>query len=431
MARVTDVQGYQRKYDNQMALLEDADIDDADRREIKRFVAHLRTNDSDVDSLGTVVGHLNRLRLSSERAQMPLTEFETIDDANGFELYLEDYHGLSGGTIRNYKKALRKFFIWLHGEDEFGDDIVIGSPIEREHDPAENITADELQALLDACLEYDNTARDRALIALLRDTGLRIGAVLSLQRKHLDFEDSRGTLTINEEANVKGASGTKPVTWSRAYVANWLDEHPRGDDPEAPVIHKTQDHDPDDPEDDGALTQQYAARRITKIAATAGLESDRIHAHLFRGTAISEWIIDDIQTPTIEHRVDWVEGSEQRKVYQRVEDGDFNNAIFDHYGVEGDEDAGDAPYKLKINSCPVCDTTLSGTEVHCPQCGAHVQAADSMSLDDVDESVQEFLVEEDDGDKRKVAAAMADQLGDDSELTRALLEELAANASGD
>jgi len=238
MVDVTDVQGYETKFENQKALLERSDdLADADRDAIERWVVHLRTNDPEVDSLGTVVGHLNRIRLAAERSEMPLTDMERIGDVNALKLYLEDEHGLGEGTIRNYMKAARKFFEW-RGAD-FADEIVIGASVDRKHDPDDEITSEELGAMLEACGQFDSAARDKALIALLRDTGLRIGAVLSLQLKHVDMEGNRATITINEDANVKDADGPKPVTWSRGYVANWLDVHPRANDPEAALIHKT------------------------------------------------------------------------------------------------------------------------------------------------------------------------------------------------
>ena len=129
---------------------------------------------------------------------------------NAFKLHLEDRHGLSEGTIRNYMKAVRKFFLWR--DTERVADVTVGSPPERKYDPEETITADELDAMLEAANNFDAATREKALIATLRDTGLRIGAVLSIQLKHVDLEGKRATLSINSEANVKDADGPKPVT---------------------------------------------------------------------------------------------------------------------------------------------------------------------------------------------------------------------------
>lgn len=406
MARVDDVQGYRRKYENQMDLLESADIDDRDRDAIDTWVTHLRANDTEVGSLGTVVGHLNRIRLSSERGQKPLVDFDSIDDVNAFKLHLEDVHGSSEGTIRNYMKAVRKFFLWRDDrvdddQYEWADDVTVGAPPERKHDPDDNITPDELQTMFDACSEFDTGVREKALIALLRDTGLRIGAALSFQMKHVNLETKRGTLVINTDANVKDATGEKPVTWSRSYLSNWISDHPRPDDPEAPLFHKTRMYyDGDDPDDDGALTQQYAGRRIKEVAREADLDADRVHAHLFRGTAISEWILDDISDQKIKHRVDWDEDSQMMGTYSRVTDQDFNDAIFDHYDI-GDSSDEPSPFAIELADCPICDATLQGGESICPDCG--VQIDDNEELDALLEDLGELTVTGETEEQRRIA----------------------------
>jgi len=382
MVSVDDVQGYREKFDNQSELLENSDdITDADREAIQRWVTHLRANDPDVESLGTVVGHLNRIRLAAERSARPLTKMERLNDVSSLKLHLEDEHGLSDGTIRNYMKAVRKFFEWR--EADWFDEITIGASIDRKHDPDEEIDSEELGAMLDACGQFDSAARDKALIALLRDTGLRIGAVLSLQLKHVDVEGERATITINTDANVKDADGAKPLTWSRGYLANWLDVHPRPDDPERAVIHKTRQITDDG---DGALRQQYAGQRISLIAEEAGLDPDRIHAHLFRGTAISEWIRNGFSDQKIKHRVDWDEDTREMSTYSRVTDEEMNDAIFEDYDLANDDGEDSSP---DLEQCPQCRTPLRGAERFCPGCAQPLESALADEVDKVDDETFE------------------------------------------
>lgn len=377
MADVDDVQGYQTKYENQKELLETSDdLDEDDRRALTQWVAHLRTNDSDVESLGTIVGHMNRMRLCAERSEMPLTEFESIDDVNALELLLQDEYDLAATTIRGYKKGIKKFFAW-QGAD-FAEEITIGAPIENKHDPDDEITTEELAAMLDACSEFDSAARDKAFIALLRDTGLRLGAVLSLRVGDVDLETRKATVQINTDANVKDAEGKKPLTWSRGYLANWLDIHPRPDNPDVALIHKTRRFDEDD---DGALRQQYAGRRITKIAEAAGIDSDRIHAHLFRGTAISEWIREGMTEQQIKHRAAWDEDSRMLSTYSMVSEEEMNDGIFETYGIEGEgEDR-----SPELEQCTQCRTPLRGTERFCPSCAAPLDSSAVEVSEDVEE----------------------------------------------
>lgn len=392
---MTDVQGYQEKFDNQRALLaESDDLCETDHRVIERWVAHLRTNDSDVDSLGTVVGHLNRIRLAAERSAIPLTESGSIEGVNLFKLALGDDHGLSEGTIRNYMNAVRKFLIWSGAE--FGEDAVVGASIDRKHDPDEEITAEGLDDLLNACNAFSNAARDKATIALLRDTGLHIGTILSFRKRHVTVSDARATVTINTEANVKGADGPKLLTWSRGYVANRLDVHPQPNDPDAALIHKTSHLDPDD---DGALSQQYAGRRVTKTAVEAGSDGDRVHAHLFRGTAISEWIRNGFSDQRIKHRADWGEGSRQTSAYSRVTDEEFNDAIFEDYGLV-EETTDNSP---SLDQCVQCRTPLRGSERFCPGCAMPLQSSAADATEEVEERTFESVANADNDDAALLA----------------------------
>jgi integrase len=387
MVDVDDIQGYSQKFENQREKLAESDkLTEADREAIGDWMVHLRTNDSSVESIGTVVGHLNRIRLCAERAEQPLTEFDRLGDVNALELRLKDEYDLAESTIRGYKKGLKKFFAWQ--EADFADDITIGAPIESKHDPDEEITSDELGAMLDACAEFDAAARDKAMIALLRDTGLRLGAVLSLRVGDVDISSRRATITINDEANVKDASGARPLTWSRGYVANWLDVHPRPGREDAALIHKTRRFDADE---DGALRQQYAGQRISKIAEAADVDSDRIHAHLFRGTAISEWIRDGMSEQQIKHRAAWTEDSRMLATYSMVSDEEINEEIFGFYGIGDDEDR-----SPDLEECPMCKTPLRGTERFCPSCAA---ALDSAAAD------AEETIEDDTFESAKVAEA--------------------------
>lgn len=215
MVDADDVQGYGTKLQNQLDKLEDAEIDERDRDEINRWITHLRVHESINE--GTVVGHFNRLRLSAERATTPLVEMDkaAVDE---FMLTLEDEHGLSEGSRRNYRKSLRRFFN-DHLDREWGEEITIGASLKRQVDPDDALSRGEISEIL----KEASNPRDKALIAVLADTGLRVGAVLSFQMRHVSIDGDQATLTINDEANVKGDDGPKPVV---ARVRRQLDRRP-------------------------------------------------------------------------------------------------------------------------------------------------------------------------------------------------------------
>lgn len=357
MVDLADVQGYSRKLANQRDKLEAAAIAEADREAIRRFIA-FESTERDVNE-GTLVSHLNRLRLATERADVELVEMERDDVTVLFDHLGSDYD-LSDGTIRNYRKALRLFFDWL-GRD-WADSIRVGSAPDRKVDPSTLLAMDDIEALLDAA----RNPRDQALVALLADTGLRISAVASLRVRDFQRDGQVASVRPNQDAPVKGATDPVPVTWAAGYVANWLSVHPEPE-PEAPLFRKLEH---DDAADDGAMTYQYLARRLRWLADDAGLDRERVRTHNFRKSAISRWIREGLSEQAIKHRAHWVKDSSQFATYSGVTAEEMNEDIRAHYGLAAGEE--DRP---AFERCPSCGSAVTPTARFCPGCAAALTAA--------------------------------------------------------
>jgi integrase len=304
---------------------------------------------------------------------MPLVDMEKPDVDVFLTEVLDDEYGLSEGTIRNYRKALRAFFGYL--DREWHEDVAVGAAITRKVDPEECLDDTEVEAMLDAT----RNAREKALIAVLDDTGMRIGAVLSIQMQHVDIEGERATLTVNPDAHTKGDKGAKPLTWSRGYVANWLDVHPRPDRPTAALFHKRQKF---DDEEDGALERNYAGRIVKSIAEDAGLDRDRVTSKLFRASAVTRWIREDLGEQAIKHRTGWSEDSRMFQVYSHVTDKQMNDVVFDHYDIDGEDSESPRP---DLEQCPQCRTPLRGGERFCPGCASPLTASAEEATEEVDD----------------------------------------------
>lgn len=408
MVDVDDVQGYATKFENQLEKLDAADIDERDRKAIHKFVRSVDARGQ--VNRGTMVSNLNRLRLSAERGPMPLVEMEkaAVDE---LLFSLKHEHDLSDGTVRNYRKSLRKFF--KERGEPWAEDIVIGAAPSQEVDPNELLTSDELDALLEAA----GNPRDKALIALLADTGLRISAIASLRLRDLDHSGQTTLVTINDDAHVKGASGTVPLTWSDGYLSSWLQVHPRRDQPDAAVIHKHGGYIDDN--DDGAMTYQYLSRRIKDVADDAGVDRDRVNTHNFRKTAISNWIREGLSEQAIKHRATWDVDTDMIRTYSGVRDEELNDQILDHYDIEPSETA-----TPTIETCPRCGTAIRDTDRFCGGCSAPLSAVAAEVLDDAEADTVRSLPDVDDERLETVLGDLFDLLKHNDEA-RALVAEQA------
>ncbi len=103
--------------------------------------------------------------------------------------YLDQYqtsNDVSKVTMDNVRRILSSFFSWLEDED-----YIIKSPVRRIHKirtgrtVKETYSDESLEIMRDSC----ENMRDLALIDLLSSTGMRVGELVKLNRKDIDFEN--------------------------------------------------------------------------------------------------------------------------------------------------------------------------------------------------------------------------------------------------
>lgn len=99
--------------------------------------------------------------------------------------------GRSAGYASNQYRALQQLWRWLEEEDELAGPNPFAKmrpPLVPEQ-PVPVLEAERLAALLDSCAGKDFTARrDYALLAVLIDTGARVGEVAGLHLDQVDLE---------------------------------------------------------------------------------------------------------------------------------------------------------------------------------------------------------------------------------------------------
>lgn len=380
MASVSDIHNFDDQFDYQLRKLEVADIDERDREAIRDFIRYQDTQRGLAAS--TNLNNCSDLRLSAERADTPLVEMGREDVDELLFGYKHD-RDMAPGTLRNYRKALRKFFDY-HDRD-WAEDIKIGPVPDRGVDTDKTLTEDEISALREAA----NHPRNKALLEMLLDTGLRISAVGTLRVGDVQVDGRAGSVTLNQDAlGRKGASGVRPLTWSKPYVANWLDVHPRRSDPEAPLFHRLTKPNGGWEGEDGALSYQQLQKILKQIAVRAGVDRSKSNPHNFRKTAISQWIRQGFSEQEIKHRACWVKDSAMFETYSQVTDEEMNEQIIQQYGLAGGETERNKP---GIDSCPQCQTPLRGDSRFCPGCGLALSQRAAHDLEQAEDDIFEDM----------------------------------------
>ena len=148
----------------------------------------------------------------------------------------------------------------------------------------EVLTDAEVRALIDACGQSATGLRNRALIAILYRSGLRIREALELRPKDLDLGLPVGTVAAHGGGGgavrvLAGKGGTSRTSGldpgGAAVVARWLDVRGcHGVTGLSPVFCTLEGN---------RLTEAYVRRLLPRLALKAGVEK-RVHAHGLRHT---------------------------------------------------------------------------------------------------------------------------------------------------
>lgn len=195
----------------------------------------------------------------------------TTDD---LRKYLSDYQeesNCSKGNIDNIRRILSSFFSWLEDED-----YILKSPVRRIHKikTAQTVKETYTDEALEAMRDNSENLRDLAIIDLLASTGMRVGELVNLDIKDVDFE--------NRECIVFGkGSKERPVYFdarTKIHLQNYLNS--RTDDNPALFVSLLKPYD----------RLQISGVEIRLRELGKKLEIDRVHPHKFRRTLATKAI---------------------------------------------------------------------------------------------------------------------------------------------
>jgi integrase len=365
---VDDVHCIDAGYLNAKQKLENADIGKENKALIENFSIALRREGA---AKITVTRYLYYTIRMVEQLQK-LGFNETLDklDQNTLDrllIFLADERKLSPGTIRNYKKLIKKFFRWSTSGNspKWVMDLklkTIESPVQ----PSDILSKDEFTRLLEGCRH----PRDKAIIAVLADGGMRVGALASCRVKNVEF-NQYGAMIYLSKTGVNKTTPAKglPLTWSAGYLNQWLAVHPFHEDPEAPLwvtLDKNKE----------SLSYINIRKMIKTTAERVGIKKN-VYPHLLRHTAITNWILDGLNEQEIKHRAGWSRGSTQMfKIYANFTDHEINNSIFEKYGLKTEDKR-----HVTLKKCPRCNNVLKPNDKFCSQCSLVLDQETALKLE--------------------------------------------------
>ena len=184
---------------------------------------------------------------------------------NDLRFYLSDYQEIrksSKVTIDNIRRIFSSFFSWLEDED-----YILKSPVRRIHKIKtpriikEILSDEEIEVLRDNCKEI----RDLTLIEILISTGIRVGELVKINRKDINFHERSCIVTGkgNKEREVYFDARSK------IHLTQYLKS--RTDDNEALFVSLSKPH------------QRLSIGGVENVLRKLGLKTkiNKVHPHKF------------------------------------------------------------------------------------------------------------------------------------------------------
>jgi integrase len=237
--------------------------------------------------------------------------------------------------------------------------------------PDQLLTDDEVYRLLDAA----TTARDKAIIACLSDSGARIGELLSTTISDAKFDNDGCLLWLRE-----GKTGDRHtrLIFASSYLRHWMEVHPRKNNPNAPLFCSFRTP-------NNVISQTGLYDVIRAIKQKTGI-TKRTNPHMFRHTKATYLAKKLKSEQKIKGILGWKADSTMLSRYVKLSATDIDDAVFEAEGIRKSEYE---PTKPKTYRCKRCDTINAITEKFCIKCGYN---EDSPTIERiVEEKVHEMI----------------------------------------
>lgn len=233
----------------------------------------------------------------------------TRDTARAYVAGLRRTHW-QPATVGLHIRYLRAFWHWLYTEGITAEDLSQAVAAPKQHIREESLlTTAEFARLVAACAGDRWAVRDRAILLMLADTGMRRSEFCAVERDWLTIEDNGdgpeswlmlpGSVTKDRKPRFV-LMGVTTTTALIAYLETRTDDHPALWMSERGPL--------------GGDGLWYMLRRRAKLA---GIDPSRVHPHLLRKVFASWWIENGGDEQRLMDIGGW-NGPEMLRIYVRL-----------------------------------------------------------------------------------------------------------------
>ncbi|MBI4146780.1 tyrosine-type recombinase/integrase [Candidatus Woesearchaeota archaeon] len=346
----TDYHRFSVQYKTALTRIWKSKIPDADKQLIERFVRDCKTKGTGFARLTKLV---RNLAIIGELLGKPFQE-ATIEDIKRVVHHFEA-GDFSVWTKHDVKVILKQFYKWLDGEDYPKIVKWICTTIPHKEKPltqeSDLLSEDEVNKVIAAA----DHPRNKAIIAILAESGARVGEIGNLTIGQVKIDASGTVLTVS------GKTGRRRlrIISATSYLLKWLDIHPDKSNPYAPLWINigTKDY-------HKQMTYEGVRKVLIETFKKAGLKK-RCHPYIFRHSRASQ-LARHLTEFQMNSYFGWIQGSRMPAMYVHISGKDLDEDILRINGLKLGEKP--VPYKPQMRACQRCREINSPDALYCCKC---------------------------------------------------------------
>lgn len=257
-------------------------------------------------------------------------------------------------TKSEFKSIVKLFFRWLRQTEEYPEEVKwIKAKTKNKHRlPEEILTEEEIKKLA----EVAENPRDRALVLVLYESGCRIGELLPLRVKNIQFDQYGAQLIVNGKTGMRRVR----IIASCPALSNWLQIHPNRNDPKAfvwIVIGTRNKYE--------IMGYPSVLRMLKKLSKKAGI-SKRVNPHSFRHARATH-LASLLTEAQMKEHFGWVQASDMAAIYVHLSGREVNHALLKLHGLAPEKPQEET---IRLQTCKRCGEANDPIAHFCLRCGS-------------------------------------------------------------
>lgn len=274
----------------------------------------------------------------------------------------------SEAVIYDFKKILKFFFKTMFSDGvEYPKCVKWMKAVRLQPKVTESDILNESEVL--HMIETATSSRDKALIALGYDSGIRIGELVNMKKKDINLTTDPAHINVPKE----GKTGMRPVPifFSVPYLAAYLNDM-KALEPEDYIWRAlAQSH------VKGAVSEFGVNKMLKEMAAAAGIKK-RIYWHLFRHSRAT-YYANRMTEAQMRQFFGWSKQSATPSIYTHLVGRDIDDAAKRANGIKVRDDF-EKPL-LAAKECPKCRMQNGKDASFCTRCGSVMDIQVALQLE--------------------------------------------------